>query len=69
MIWNYRVLKKADGSYGFIEVYYNEDGIITSYSEDFMHPYGESERDLEDDLEKMASALNKPTLLEIDLPN
>lgn len=68
MKWNYRTYKDKHGNFGFIEVYYREDGSISMYS-DFIRPHGENLNDLEEDLERMAEALNKPILFENDLPN
>ncbi len=65
--WNYRSFVDENGDYGFIEVYYDENENILSYSH-FMRPGGSSIKDLEFDLEKMAEALNKPTLHINDLP-
>jgi hypothetical protein len=65
--WNYRVYCDENGDYGFIETYYDDKENIIAYSE-YVRPYGESIKDLELDLEKMAEALNKPTLFISDMP-
>jgi len=67
MKWEYRVFKNKNGEFGFIEVYSDDNGKIDSWSLDFMNPQGDTIRDLEDDLERMARALNKPTLEDKDL--
>lgn len=64
---NYRVFCNEDQEFGFIEVYYDDKENIICYS-DFVRPYGESIQNLELDLEKMAEALNKPTLFIGDMP-
>ena len=66
--WDYRVLCDEAGAYAFVEVYYTTDGSIKAYTSEPASPYGNCERDLESDLEKMAEALNKPTLYPADMP-
>ena len=65
--WNYRTFCNEVNEFGFIEVYYDKEENIVAYS-DFSSPFGDSIKDLEFDLEKMAEALNKPTLYKGDLP-
>lgn len=65
--WDYRTLCNQDGEHWFIEVYYDEEDNILAYS-GAMTPYGQNKNDLEFSLEKMAEALNKPTLMKEDLP-
>lgn len=65
--WNYRVFCNERNEFGFIEVYYDKEENIVTYS-DFVSPFGDSIKDLEFNLEKMAEALNKPTIYEGDLP-
>jgi len=36
MVWNYRVIKYADGRFGLHEVYYDDDGIPTGRTVDPM---------------------------------
>lgn len=65
--WDYRTLCNETGECWFIEVYYDEKSNILDYS-DAATPYGQNIKDLEFSLEKMAEALNKPTLFIGDLP-
>ena len=64
---DYRVYCDEDNDYGLIEVFYGTDGQILCFSE-FINPIGANIKELELDLEKMASALNKPTLYYADMP-
>ena len=70
MTWNYRVishpalgLPEEEGNriYKIHEVYSDESGII-GYSEDGIEPYGESAKELIQDLAHMSQAFNKPVL-------
>ena len=81
--WNYRVVEKnttnkidcSEMEYGITvyevhEVYYDEDGNITMWSEDSISPYGEGcLKDLEVDIKFMLDACSKPILKESDLPD
>lgn len=81
--WNYRVVEKnitnkidcSDTEYDTTvyevhEVYYDEDGNITMWSEDSISPYGEGcLKDLEVDIKFMFEACSKPILRESDLPD
>lgn len=83
--WNYRVVEKVlskhehdttydttydTTSYEVHEVYYDEDGNITMWSEDSIIPYGEGcLKDLEVDIKFMLEACSKPILKESELPN
>ena len=81
--WNYRVVEKNikdkidcseivydNTSYSIHEIYYDEDGNITMWSEDSISPYGEScVKDLEVDIKFMFEACSKPILKESDLPD
>jgi hypothetical protein len=65
--WNYRLLKKKGIEYyGVIEVYYDKDGNIKSYS-DFIPVCGDSLEEVKADLERFRQALEKPIVLEEDL--
>lgn len=81
--WNYRVVEKnitnkidcsdmeyENTCYSIHEVYYDEDGNITMWSEEPIVGYGEGDyRDLKADLEYMLEACSKPILKESDLPD
>ena len=76
MTWNYRVishpalgLPEEEGNriYKIHEVYSDETGII-GYSEDGIEPYGESAKELLDDLIRMKFAFEKPELKVEDMP-
>ena len=48
--------------YGFHEVYYNEDGEVTGYTETPCDPYGETVEELTANLLQMSAALLDPVL-------
>ncbi len=70
--WNYRVVRtKNDGldlledekySYEIHEVYYDDNGKVSAYSEMPMSPYGSNLNNLQDMLQKMRDATLKPIL-------
>ncbi|MDP3987307.1 MAG: hypothetical protein Q8P81_03725 [Nanoarchaeota archaeon] len=74
MHWNYRVIKRVvkykgrDGNelredfYAIYEVFYEEDGMPTSWSESPMHIQGESLEELKHDHDLYKRALEKPVL-------
>lgn len=66
MSWNYRVMRHTISNgeewYGIHEVYYEEDGTIKFYSTDSIHPHGETEKELQKDLEMMQESFNKAVL-------
>jgi len=55
-------------SYEIHEVYYDEAGKPKMYTENPMKPFGESVRELRQDLMWMLSALDKPVLTPRDFP-
>ncbi len=62
--WDYRLVKKKGLEYyGVIEVYYDLDGEVRSYS-DFIPVCGASLEEVKADLERFKQALEKPILLE-----
>ena len=70
MTWNYRIIshpphgladEKGARVYRIHEVYSDESGII-GFSEDGIEPYGESAKELLDDLIRMKMAFEKPEL-------
>jgi hypothetical protein len=57
-MWNYRIIKNKDNSYGLYEVIYNDEGEITAHSED-AELYGESPEDILQTLRLMLDDANK----------
>jgi len=66
-MWNYRIIKNKDNSYGLYEVIYNDDGEISAHSED-PEVIGESPEDLLTSLRLMLDDANKSyhNILEAD---
>lgn len=68
MNWNYRVIHhdvNEDPEYHFFsihEVFYDDYGQITSWTENSVGPYGEAMIELEDNHQLMARAFDKPRL-------
>ena len=65
MTWNYRVLRhveKAEEWYQVHEVYYRENGSITSCSEEAIAPFGETVEELQEVIELMKAAFDKPAI-------
>jgi hypothetical protein len=75
--WNYRVFhtlygtSKEDEEDGFDirEVYYDDNGDIAGISSGGCSPYGDSEKELTNDLKHMCDAFLKPFLTPKDIPN
>lgn len=66
MTWNYRLAKNKDGFYGIVEVYYDKEGEVTAWTQDFIDPnYWEDPEDVKSTLEKMLEAFDKPLFEEI----
>ena len=64
-MWNYRIVRRkcSDGDkYGIHEVYYNEDGSIWAISEQPCMPFGETKKELLNDLSMMTASIIKPVL-------
>ena len=57
-MWNYRIIKNKDGSYGLYEVIYNDDGEISAHSEN-SEIIGESPEDILQTLRLMLDDANK----------
>jgi hypothetical protein len=57
-MWNYRIIKNKDNSYGLYEVIYNDEGEITAHSEN-AELYGESPEDIMQTLRLMLDDANK----------
>lgn len=64
MSWNYRVIRKNNSgmiSFEIHEVYYDENGKPSAWSENAMAPYGEETvSELLEDYKMMGAALSKP---------
>ena len=73
MHWNYRVFKFADRcaeeAFEIREVYYDDQGNPTGYTEGESAPLGMTIDELRSDLGYMLRALDKPILTEADFPN
>ncbi len=69
MAWDYRVIKHTDEgevSYQIHEVYYDENQIIESWTENSIKPYGETPVELKEDILMQLQAFQKP-ILELNL--
>ena len=69
MAWDYRVIKHIDEgevSYQIHEVYYDEDQVIKSWTENSIKPYGETLEELKKDILMQLQGLDKP-ILDFDL--
>jgi len=66
-MWNYRIIKNKDESYGLYEVIYNDDGEISAHSEN-SEIIGESPEDILQTLRLMLDDANKSynNILEYD---
>lgn len=65
MTWNYRIIKETINNtihYSIHEVYYDENGAPSFFSENPITPYGEYLDDLKKDLQLMLKAFDKPVL-------
>jgi len=67
--WNYRVVHHdPDGGFDIHEIYYDEDGTITEWSVDAVHPQGDTLAELKEDAEVYVRAILAPSLTESELP-
>ncbi len=66
MRWDYRVVRKDDG-YAVHEVYY-EDGEPVMVTERAISPYGDTEKELWDDMLAYQAAIARPVLDYDDIP-
>ena len=66
-MWNYRIIKNKDNSYGLYEVIYNDEGEITAHSEN-AELHGESPEDIVQTLRLMLDDANKScySILELE---
>jgi hypothetical protein len=62
--WNYRVIKRHDGSFGVYEVYYDDFDHPIMRTEDPVTLYGETESDIREDLSKIVQSFDKPVLID-----
>ena len=70
MSWNYRVIKSYPATaenewYSIHEVYYDDEGKITAWTEDAIAPESDTLEGLRDILGLMRSCLFKPVLHEV----
>jgi len=65
MSWSYVVVKTG---YGYVikEVYFDDGGNVTGYTEDEIAPLGETAEELREDLEFMLKAFDGDVLDEVD---
>ncbi len=62
MSWNYRIVKTRIGSveqWAVREVYYDQHGNITHWTEDGVGPFGETRQEFMDDADHFFSALEQ----------
>ena len=70
MTWNHRVVMvehPLETYYEIREVYYNEHGEITGFTQDGIAPMGETVDELRSELGRMLTCLDKPILREKDI--
>jgi len=67
--WNYRIMIGLDGMFSIREVYYDANGLITTWTMMPMELYGESIEDIAGDWELMSQAFGRPILMERELEN
>jgi len=60
--WEYRLAKDENDTYLLIEVYYNRDGSIGTFTKNGFPGKGSSVEYLKGEVEDMLDAFNKPTL-------
>ncbi len=68
MSWNYRIIRhdKTDEVYFQIhEVYYDEKDDIEAYTEESVHPFGETREELISDMKTMLHDAEKHSVLSI----
>lgn len=66
MTWNYRLAKNKDDLYGIVEVYYDKEGQVTGWTQDFIDPnYWEDAKGVKNTLQKMLEAFDKPLFEEV----
>lgn len=65
MSWNYRVVEHA-GEFAIHEVFYDDTGKVTGWTETPVYPRAESVEDLAQELARYAEALKKPVISDKD---
>ena len=60
--WNYRIVEDEEGGYAIHEVYYDDMGVVTDWSEKGVGPYGETMRELNTDFNMMQEAFYENVL-------
>lgn len=69
MTWNYRVIENLNDDepyYTIEEVYYNEEGKIESWTEGAWEPLGSTLAELEEEINHIQHAFDKPILTLLD---
>ena len=61
MTWSYRVVVR-NGEYAIYEVYYDEVGNVSAFTDEPVYPTGESLEELGDDMQYYQQALRQPVL-------
>lgn len=62
MSWSYRIVEDKHGGLSIREVYYDDAGVVESWSADGMAPYGETMAELNSDFSMMQDAFYEPVL-------
>jgi len=68
MIWDYRIIKQADGLMEIRQIFYKEDGTIYGMSEDKISIEGFELDEITMELESLLKALEKP-IIELSIHN
>lgn len=65
MTWNYRIIKHDDAEvyYGLHEVYYNDDGLVTMWTEKPVRISGDTAEEVLDDLLRMLKDIQRSSVL------
>ncbi len=63
MSWNYRVVERA-GEFAIHEVFYDDTGRVTGWTETPVFPRAESIEDLAAELERYSEAIKKPAIVD-----
>ena len=62
--WNYRLFEEQTGDFSIREVFYDEDGEITTVGGDPAMPVGTTEQELFKHLNLMLDCMNEPAMKE-----
>jgi len=64
--WNYRIMKRKNDQghfdFGIYEVFYDDNGKVTGWTENSLTPLCDSEEDLKEELKIMVDAFTKEVL-------